>query len=55
MKTFLIDWWVELVIDRHINLKLKVKTKILQGSPIYPIFSLIYISGVLILMETELS
>ncbi len=45
-QSFLIDRWVELVIDGHINSKCKVETGISQGSPVSLILFLIYISGV---------
>lgn len=43
---FLIDRWIELVIDKFINPKYKVQTGISQGSSVSSILLLIYISGV---------
>ncbi len=45
---------MELVIDRFINLKNKVKTKIPQRSPVSPNFFLIYINGLFLEIETRL-
>lgn len=44
--SFLIDRKIQLVINGHDNKKKKIETKIPQGSPVSPIFFLIYISGV---------
>ena len=46
--------WVELVIDRHINLIYKVETRIPQRSPVSPILFLIYISGIFLEIESRL-
>ena len=44
--SFLIDRKVQLVIDGHDNKEREIETGIPQGSPVSPIFFLIYISGV---------
>lgn len=45
-QSFLTHRRVEIVIDGHINPEKEVETSIPQGSPVYPILFLIYISGV---------
>ena len=50
-KSFLTDRSVELVIDGYTNSKQRVESGILQGSLVFPILFLIYISGVFSMIE----
>lgn len=52
---FLTDRWVELVIDKYINFKCKVETRIPQKSPVSLILFLIYISKVFLEIKSCLS
>lgn len=45
-QSFLTDQTVQLVIDGHDNRERSIETRIPQGSPVFPILFLIYISGV---------
>lgn len=42
------------MISRFINLKYQVETGILQGSPISPIFFLIYLSSIFLEIERQI-
>lgn len=53
-KTFLTDRFIALVIDRFINPKQKVKSRIPHGLPVLPILFLIYISSVFSMIADQL-
>ena len=53
-QSFLTDRWVELVTDGYTNPTQKVETGTPQGSPVSPILSFIYISGMFSQIEEKL-
>lgn len=52
--SFLIEKWVQIVIDTYINPRYRVKTGITQGLPVSPIFFLIYINRIVLEKERQL-